>query len=122
MITTYSLLPPDLISKTMESAQKWGAEMIHIILKTTLTHIMPYWPYVFGIIFILVIFASIKALSGRTGALGSLLYHIFYIAIFGIIIWINGIEIIFNPFFDLICFIIYTFCYWIVGLILQKFR
>jgi hypothetical protein len=120
--TTLSLLPPDFISKIMESAQKFEVDLANAIFKTTLAHVMPYWPYIIGILFIFLIVASIKAFYGRTGMLGSLLYHILYIAIFGIFIWTLGIEIIFNPFFDLICFIVYRFCYWLVGLMLQKFK
>jgi DNA segregation ATPase FtsK/SpoIIIE-like protein len=120
--TTSSFLPPDFVSKIMESAQKFGVDLVSAILKTTLAHAIPYWPYIIGILFVFLIIASIKAFYGRTRMLGSLLYHVFYFTVFGIIILINGVEIIFNPLFDLICFIIYTLCYWLVGLILQKLR
>jgi hypothetical protein len=120
--STLLFLPSDFFSKLFEYSETMAIGLIEAILKTTFINLMPYWPYVFGGLFILLIVASIKALFGRVGMLGSLLYHIFYFAILAIIVWINGIEIIFNPFFDLICFIIYRFCYWVVGLILQKLR
>ena len=59
---------------------------------------------------------------GRTGMLGSLLYHIFYFGILGIIVWINGFGILFNPYLDLIDLILYLVCYFLTGLVLDKFR
>lgn len=120
--STLLFLPSDFFPKLIESSESIAVGFVQIIFKTTLVNLMPYLSYILGGIFILLIIASINALFGKVGMLGSLLYHIFYFAILAIVVWINGIEIFFNPFFDLICFIAYCFCYWLVGLILQKFR
>lgn len=87
--------------------------------KPTIDH---YLPYLIGLLFVLLIIASVKAMLGWTGALGSLLYHVFYFGILGIILKVKGLEILFNPYFDLICAVIYHVCYWLTGLILRSFR
>jgi hypothetical protein len=120
--STLLFLPSDFFSKFFEYSETMAIGLIEAILKTTFINLIPYWPYIFGSLFILLIVASVKALFGRVGMFGSLLYHVFYFSILTIIVLISGMGIVFNPFFDLICFSIYRFCYWMVGLILQRFR
>jgi len=119
---TQSLIPPDFFQNIMASSTAVATEFLRSIFSAFWTSFQPYFPYAVAVLFILLVMASINAMLGRTGMLGSLLYHIFYFAILGIIVWIEGLEILLNPYFDLIGLVLYRFCYWLTGLILQKFR
>lgn len=119
---TESVVPANFIQQIEASSTTYAVELVRAVatgLKPTVLH---YLPYILAAIFILLIFASVKAMLGKTGTLGSLLYHIFYICGLGIIIWVKGFEILFNPYFDLIVYLLYIICYWLVGLVLKCFR
>ena len=120
--TTQLIFPHDFFPKIIESSTAMAVEWIQAAFKIILNQILPYWPYIFGGLFILFMIATAKALLGQVGMLGSLLYHIFYIITLGVIILIGGFGLFYNPFFDLICFATYRFCYWAVGLILHKIK
>jgi hypothetical protein len=115
-------LPSDFWQKIMASSTAMVVSIIQITASSTLHDLMPYLSWVIGGLFLFLIIASIKALLGETGMLGSLLYHIFFLGILAIIIWIAGWGIIFNAYFDVVTFVLYRLCYWLVGRILQKFK
>jgi len=117
-----SLILPDLFQNIMASSTVIAVEFAKSILTALWTSFQPYFPYAAAVLFVLLIIASVNAMLGRTGMLGSLLYHIFYFGILGVIIWIKGLGILLNPFFDLIGFLVYRICYLLTGIILQKFR
>lgn len=117
-----SFVPADIVGKIIVSSTETAVDIVTLVFTTFWTFLQPYFPYAIGTLFVLLITASVKAMLGQTGMLGSLLYHIFYFAILGIIIWIKGFEILFNPVFDLIVLVTYRICYWLTGLILDKFR
>lgn len=116
------LFSTDFYQKIAASSTATAISMLQAIIGATMPSILPYVPWAMGVLFIGLVIASIKALFGQTGMLGSLLYHVFYFGILGIIIWMKGLEIVFNVYFDLICAIVYRACYWLTGLILVKFR
>ena len=115
-------LPPDFWQKIMASSTAMVVSILQVAASSTLHDSIPYLPWIIGGLFLLLMLASIKAFLGETGMLGSLLYHIFFLGIMAIIIWIAGWGIIFNAYFDGITFVLYRLCYWLVGLILQKFK
>ncbi len=115
-------LPPDLGQRILASSTEMGTFIFQTVATATLRASVPYLPWIVGGLFFLLVLASVKALLGETGMLGSLLYHIFFFGILAIIIWIAGWGIIFNPYFDVLTFVLYRFCYWLVGLILEKFK
>jgi len=119
---TQSLIPPDFLQNIIASSTVLGIEVAKSILIVFWTSLQPYRFYIVALAFLLFIIASVKAMLGRTGMLGSLLYHVFYFGILAVIIWIKGLKILLNPFFDLIVFILYNVCYWLTGIILQNFR
>jgi hypothetical protein len=112
----------DLLQRTEALAEQQAAEFLKILLVATWTDFKPYLPYAAALLFIWLVVTSVQAMFGRTGMLGSLFYHVFYFAILGIVLWIWGLQLIFNPLFDLICFAIYRFCYWLTGLALERFK
>ncbi|KKP93020.1 MAG: hypothetical protein UR98_C0012G0003 [Parcubacteria group bacterium GW2011_GWA1_36_12] len=117
-----SLIPSDFLQNIMASSTSVAVDFLRSILAALWTSFQPYFPYAVAILFVLLVIASVDAMLGRTGMLGSLLYHIFYFGILGVIVWIEGLEILLNPYFDLIGLALYRFCYWLTGVILQKFR
>jgi len=120
--TSTAIFFVDLIQKTLDQVPTVAVSILRPILAALWISFQPHLPYAIGGLLILLIVASVMALIGETGALGSLLYHIFYFGIFGSIIWIKGLEILFSPYFDLIGAVLYPICYWLTGLILKKFR
>jgi hypothetical protein len=84
--------------------------------------IKPYAPYAIGGLFVVLVFATVKAMFGKWGTLGSVLYHIFFFAILGIIVWIKGWGIFLSDYFDIIMAVLYRVCYWITGLILERVK
>jgi len=122
MTTTPTFIPKDFINTISEETTKAGVSMLRAFLEALWHSYGHYLPYVIGIFFILLMVAMVKAMLGRTGQLGSLLYHLFYFGFIGILVWIYGLEIFFNSYFDLLCFIIYVVSYYLVGLFLKKFR
>ena len=116
------MLPPDFWQKIMASSTAMAVSVLQILASSTLRASIPYLPWIIGGLFALLVVASVKAFLGETGMLGSLLYHVFFLGILAIIIWIVGWGIIFNTYFDVIAFVLYRSCYWLVGLILNKFK
>jgi len=119
---TQSLIPPDFLQNTIASSTVLGIEVAKSILIVFWTSLQSYRFYIVALAFLLFIIASVKAMLGRTGMLGSLVYHVLYFGFLVIIIWIKGLGIFLNPFIGLICFIIYIVCYWLTGIILRNFQ
>lgn len=123
-MTTSSALffPTDFLKNIEASSTDLAVSMLQEVAKSALRGFLPYIPWAVGILFVGLVVASIRAILGRTGMLGSLLYHIFYFGILATIVWIKGLGILFNPYFDLICAVLYTLCYWLTGLILKRIK
>lgn len=114
-----SFIPPDFLQKIMADATAQAAAGLRQGLVVSAPTIRHYLPLALGIWFVLGVLAFLKALGGRWGALGSWLYHTFYFVVVGTFVWIAGLEILFNDFFDLFCFGFYIFCYWVTGRVLR---
>jgi signal transduction histidine kinase len=119
---TQSVFPSDFLQKILEQIPASAAGLTKQFAEAMWLSVQPYWPYLAIGLFVLLFISTIRAMFGKWGVLGSLLYHIIYFGILGIIVWIKGWEILFNPLFDLISFVIYRLAYMLVGLILRKFR
>lgn len=74
------------------------------------------------VLFLILVFSLIKALNGRWGTLGSVLYNYFYWGILFAFGLIFGPKIFANVFIDIILFILYLACYKLVGKILVGMR
>jgi hypothetical protein len=115
-------LPPDLFDKAQETGQAWALELLRAILKSTWSTLSPFWPYALGGFFLILIVVMAKWMMGQTGPLGSLLYHAFYFSILALILWIGGLEILFNPIFDILYALLYPLSYYLTGRILRRVR
>ena len=68
----------------------------------------------------MLVIATIKFAFGRWGAMGSLIYHVIYFGFLGAVLTIKGVEIVFDPIFDLIYTLLNPVSYWLTGLILKQ--
>lgn len=81
------------------------------------------WDIVIIILFTILMIAGIKAIGGRWGMLGSVLYNYLYFGILFIIGLIWGPTIFVSNFITIFCTIIlYPVCYFFVGVILDKVK
>ncbi len=75
------------------------------------------------LIFVLFFATTMKAMMGRWGSLGSLLYNFFYFGILFIIGLFWGPEIFINDYFGFACAVVlYPICYFAAGVVLDRFR
>jgi uncharacterized membrane protein (GlpM family) len=119
MSTSQTLFAPDFFQKIMAEATGQAADGLRRGLIASAPIIRQYLPFVVGIWVVIGVLSFTKALTGRWGAFGSWLYHTLYFVVIGTFIWLAGVEILFNDFFDLFCFIFYLFCFWLTGRILK---
>lgn len=76
------------------------------------------WLSVFLLFLFLFIFSLARAINGRWGMFGSMLYNYLYWGILFILGLIFGPKIFANLFIDIALFILYLICYALVGRIL----
>jgi hypothetical protein len=111
----------DLFQKILNQSLVSAVELTKQFASAIWSSLKPYWPYLVVGLFVILLYLTIRAMLGKWGALGSLLYHLFYFGILGIIVLIKGWEILFNPLFDLIAFVVYRLAYTLTGLFLRRF-
>lgn len=78
------------------------------------------WLLVAGLLLFLLIVSFIKAINGRWGMFGSVAYNYLYWGILFISGLVFGPKIFANTFIDILYFILYLLCYWLVGKLLRK--
>lgn len=127
MVTTTTQANPEFIKElfsTITNAFDDGMKQsAHILWDVLLSLLIKHWLYVVSFIFVVLIIATIKAMFGRWGSLGSVLYNLFYFGALFIIGLIWGPEIFIDNFFNAIyTVILYKLCYHLVGLILDKVK
>jgi hypothetical protein len=122
--STTTILGPDLVKELIpqilqefDEATKQAYLMMWNILLTFLgQHSVA---VIVGLVLILVV-AFLRALTGRWGMLGSVLYNYLYFGTLFIIGLIWGPEVFANDYFKLVLVILYIICFLLVGWILHK--
>ncbi len=110
----------NLIPSTIEQGTKQAAEMLWLVVLSLLAD---HWLLVMSVLFIILITATAKAMFGRWGLLGSVLYNFFYFGTLFVIGVIWGPQVFVSDYFNFAgTALFYPICYFIVGLILRKFR
>lgn len=98
----------------LKNAYHWAWD---IFMSTIKEH----WLLILSILLGLLIISIFIALMGRWGFFGSLMYNYLYFGILFILGLIKGPEVFLNEYFEFFCLLLlYQFCYWLVGLILDK--
>ncbi|WKZ29449.1 MAG: hypothetical protein QY323_01820 [Patescibacteria group bacterium] len=116
------MFPPDFWQKAITDGTAQAATILRPIFTQAALAIWHHAPAIIAVVSLLLVIALFKAAFGYWGMLGSLLYHIFYFSIFGVILWVRGPELLFSDYYELIGLILNPICYWLTGLILQRFR
>ncbi|MDD4412750.1 MAG: hypothetical protein PHR00_03850 [Patescibacteria group bacterium] len=80
------------------------------------------WLSVTGILLFLLVVSFIKAINGRWGMFGSIAYNYLYWGILFVSGLIFGPKIFANTYVDIVYFLLYLLCYWLVGRFLRKLR
>ncbi len=108
----------DLLLNAVEEGSKQASRMMWGILQG---YLKEHWLLFIGILFVCFVAVTLKAMMGRWGSLGSLLYSFFYFGTLYIAGLIWGPEIFVDDFFNAACAVIlYPLCYLLVGYILDK--
>jgi len=103
---------------TIDVATKKIYQMLWTAL---LSFLVQHWIVVLIVLVAILGIAIMKALLGRWGMLGSVLYNYLYFGILFIVGLIFGSDIFVNNWFSVACTLaLYPICYAIVGIILEK--
>lgn len=116
--TSTSLFIIDKLYKAISEVQ---SNMFQAFWNFLMNFFSKNWVFLLWVLFIIFVVALIRAILGRWGMLGSVLYNYIYFGILFILGLVFSPSIFNNIFFDLVCFILYIVCYRIVGLILDYF-
>ncbi len=106
------------VMQAIDEGYKNGA---HMAWDSFLFILSRHWLSILGIILFFFVVSLWKAMMGRWGALGSLLYNGLYFGTLFIIGLIWGPEVFISDIFGLACTVIlYPICYVLVGWIIDK--
>lgn len=122
MNSSTQFFPPDFFPQIIASSTTMAVEFLRLILRTMWSSFQPYLFYIIGFFFLILVIATIKAMFGQWGLLGSIVYHVIFCAILGLIIVIWGLEILFNSYFELITALVYLISYRLAKLIIRRFK
>lgn len=93
----------------------------HILWSFLLSSLKEHWLILMFVLFILILMATIKAMMGRWGSLGSVVYNLLYFGALLIVGLVRGPEVFISDFFTIFtAIILYPICYMITGAILDK--
>lgn len=120
--TSSSFLPQDFLQRLLDQMDTAAAEGVRWGFNLLWDALSPYWFYGILILFALFAIASVKFLFGQWSMLGSLIYHFVYFGVLTVIIVIMGVEVLLNPYFDLVYATLYPISYLLTGSILQRLR
>jgi hypothetical protein len=125
MASTTTLLGPEfaksIVNSFIQGIDQGTKLVARIFWDTLMSFLHAHWFAVMTGLFILLVIATLKAMMGRWGALGSLIYNLLYFGTLFIVGLIWGPEIFINDFFNVACAVIlYPICYYITGQILNK--
>lgn len=102
----------------IEVATKKGYAMIWDLVKYVLSEHL--W-LVLGFLFFILLASFIEyVFTGRWKKLGSVLYTYFYGFIMFLVALIFGTDVFANDWFAIIALLIYAFCFWLVGRVLES--
>lgn len=120
--TSSSFLPQDFLSRLLDQMDVAAAEGVRWGFNLLWDALSPYWFYGIFILFALFVMATVRFLFGQWSMLGSLIYHFIYFGVLVVIIAIMGVEVLLNPYFDLVYAVLYPISYLLTRSILWRLR
>lgn len=123
-MTTSTVIFPigKLLSDVMAKVPETCANVLRMLIPGLWKGFLPFLPYFLGLSAIVLVIAIFEALNGKTRSLGRILYRVIFWVIFGVLILIFGLELLFEDYTKLIMTIVGIITYGIVGIILAKFK
>lgn len=86
-----------------------------------ISFLIAHWVIITVVMLVILLAAIIRAIMGRWGMLGSILYNYLYLGILLIIGLIWGSDIFVSDIFNFACTVVlYPTCYFLVGVVLNK--
>lgn len=124
MSTTTTAFGPDffkeLIPWMIEQVGIGAAKAARMFWDAGMDYLLDHWIAVSAVLFLVLIYAIIRAFMGHWWILGSVLYNYFYFGVLFLIGLILGPEVFANYYFKLVLAVLYIVCFALVGKILNK--
>lgn len=116
-----SLLPPatEILDKMLSAIGEAEKEAYQIIWDYLMSFLSENWLKVILFLVALLVISFVRALFGRWGMFGRVMYNYLYWGTLFILGLIFGPKIFANIFIDVLLFILYLICYKLVGKILK---
>ena len=96
-------------------------QVVSFLWSIFLSLLKAHWLVLMIVLFVAFVATILKAMTGRWGTLGSLLYNSFYFGALFVIGLIWGPEVFINDFWNVaFAVILYPISYYVVGLVLDK--
>lgn len=96
------------------------AKAFRMIWDIGMTYLVQHWVAVLAILFLVLVYAIVRALLGHWWILGSVLYNYLYFGTLFVAGLIWGPEVFANDYFKIFLVILYVACFTLVGNILYK--
>lgn len=121
MTTSTTNFGKDMIDALMKAIDEGTKQAYHMLWDALISFLSEHWIAVLIVLTVVLAIAVVKAIMGRWGMLGSVLYHYLYFGILFLVGLIWGSDIFVSNWFSVACTIIlYPICYFVVGIILEK--
>lgn len=109
----------ELMIRSFNDGMKLAAHMLWDILTSFLSE---HWLAILVVLFVFFVAVTFKAMMSRWGSLGSFLYNLLYFGTLLVVGLIWGPEVFINDYFSAATTVIlYPICYFLVGLVIDRF-
>lgn len=124
-MSTITPIDSDFIKQALQAfldaVEKGTLQAYRMYWDIFMSMLAEHWPLILLLLFVLFTAATVKALAGRWGALGSLLYNTFYFGTLFVIGLIWGPEVYAGDLFKATCTVLlYPICFYASGWVLKK--
>jgi uncharacterized membrane protein (DUF106 family) len=110
----------DLIAQMFKAVDDGTKMLYQLLWDELISFLVQHWLLTVTFLLAILIYAFIRALAGRWGMLGSVLYNYFYFGTLFTIGLIWGPKVFADDYFKIALVILYVICFLLVGQILRK--
>ncbi|MBP7898485.1 hypothetical protein KAZ92_00865 [Candidatus Gracilibacteria bacterium] len=113
--------PKEVVKMLMGAIDDGTKQAARMLWSTLISFLSEHWLLTILIFFLILVFATLKAMIWRWGTLGSVLYNSMYFGILLVVGLIWGPDIFTSDIFHAACAVIlYPICYFLTGTVLDK--
>ncbi len=109
----------DLVTRFFQAIDEGTKKAYHMLWDIGFVILKQHWVSILILLALVLVVAIVRALTGRWGMLGSVLYNYLYFGTLFFIGWIWGAEIYANDYFQIVLAVLYVVCFLLVGKILR---